>query len=979
MSEAPRLFGLPPGVDFPRALLIGLEQSLVDQPPEDWAKVEIWINTQRMRRRLQDLLAGGPPRLWPRIRLVTELANHPILADLPPPAPPLRRRLDLARLVAALLDKAPDLAPRSSLYTLADSLAELMDEMQSEGVEPGRLHDLDMGNLSAHWARAREFVTLVETYLGTDLSRNPGAGARQRLAAERLAARWQEAPPDHPVIVAGSTGSRGATALLMAAVARLPRGAVVLPGYDFDMPGAVWDRLEDVLTAEDHPQFRFRRLFDMLETGPDAVQPWPGAPQPPSKARNRLVSLALRPAPVTDQWMQEGPALPTLVAATADLTLIEAPSPRAEATAIALILREAAETQTRAALITPDRMLTRQVTAALDRWGIRPDDSAGLPLPLSPPGRFLRQVAALFGQKLTIGALLALLKHPLTASGSAGRGQHLLWTRELELALRRNGPAFPDGAALTGWAATGPGDGRADWAGWLAACLSGLGDSCAAPLSTHAARHIALAERLAAGPDVAGSGALWSESAGQQARNACDALLAEASAGGTMTPAEYSDLFHGIAQEYDVRDPVGAHPDVMIWGTLEARVQGADIVIMAGLNEGTWPKAPAPDPWLNRQMRADVGLLLPERQIGLAAHDFQQAIAAPRVVLTRAVRDSEAQTVPARWLNRLTNLMAGLPGQGGPDALGAMRARGRDWLARARMLDRPDMALPRAPRPAPRPPLSDRPRQLSVTAVERLIRDPYAVYARYILRLNPLDPLVQEADAPLRGTILHKVLEIFLDRPIEPDPAQARDRLMALTDTVLAGHAPWPAARVLWRARMARVADHFVQDEIARQAQARCVARERDGRVALPDGFTLTAQADRIDLRPDGGLIVYDYKTGMPPTLKSMELFDKQLLLEACIAERGGFQGIAPAPVDHVAYIGLGNPPKTVTNPLADDLTTQTWEALTTLIARYGEPDQGYTARARLQRREDVTDYDLLSRHGEWDETDPAQPMEVGQ
>ncbi|MBK1636153.1 double-strand break repair protein AddB [Rhodovulum adriaticum] len=979
MTDAPKLFGLPPGVDFPRALLDGLAAHMEDAPPEAMARVELWVNTQRMRRRLHELLAEGSPRLWPRIRLITDLARHPVLADLPPPVPPLRRRLELAQLVAALLDRAPDLAPRSALFDLADSLAALMDEMQAEGVAPQTLHDLDVGNLSAHWARARAFVTLVEEYLGPEMDQNPGAGARQRIAVQRLAAQWRSDPPDHPVIVAGSTGSRGATALFMAAVARLPQGAVVLPGFDFDMPAPVWAGLNDALAAEDHPQYRFRRIMDMLDSGPDAVRPWPAAPAPPSRERNRLVSLALRPAPVTDQWLQEGPALPPLAPATQDLTLVEAPSPRAEASAIALILREAVETGTRAALITPDRMLTRQVTAALDRWGIRPDDSAGLPLPLSPPGRLLRQVAALFGQPLTVGALLALLKHPLAASGGGARGPHLLWTRELELHLRRHGPAFPDGAALRDWAGGGPQDGRADWADWLADTLDGLDRAGTVPLTAHVARHLSLTERLAAGPGGADTGALWTGTAGEQARAACDALMAEAAAGGEMSPADYADLLHSVLQDGEVRDAIAPHPDVMIWGTLEARVQGADLVILAGLNEGSWPAMPAPDPWLNRQMRAQAGLLLPERQIGLAAHDFQQAIAAPRVVLTRAIRDAEAQTVPARWLNRLTNLMAGLPGPGGPDALQAMRDRGQRWLDMAAALDRPDRAVPRAPRPAPCPPVADRPGGLSVTGVERLIRDPYAVYARYILRLRPLDPLEQEADAPLRGTILHKVLEAFLDQPIEPDPAQAQARLMALTDAVLQDHAPWPAARVLWRARMARAAPDFIAGEIARQAQARCLARERDGRVTLPDGFTLSAQADRIDQRGDGGLVVYDYKTGTPPTLKTMELFDKQLLLEACIAERGGFQDIAAAPVDHVAYIGLGNPPKTVMNPLENDLTTQTWDDLVRLVARYGDREQGYTARARVQRREDVTDYDLLSRHGEWDETDAPEPQEVGE
>ncbi|MBN2906052.1 MAG: double-strand break repair protein AddB [Rhodobacteraceae bacterium] len=977
--DRPGLFGLPPGADFPKELLVGLEHRLSGHPPTAWAQVEIWVNTQRMRRRLHDLLGDGPPRIWPRIRLVTELSQHPILADLPRPASPLRRRLELARLVAALLDRAPDLAPRSSTFDLADSLAALMDEMQAEGVPPRALHDLDVGDLSAHWARARNFVTLVEDYLGPDLTDRPGLAARQRLAAERLAAHWQIAPPDHPVIVAGSTGSRGATALFMRAVARLPQGVVVLPGFDFDMPADAWGHLDDALSAEDHPQYRFHQMLRALDLGPAAVQPWHDAAGPPNAARNRLISLALRPAPVTDQWMEEGPQLSDLAGAMGDVTLIEAPSPRAEALAIALRLRAAAQEGVRAALVTPDRTLARQVTAALDRWALLPDDSAGQPLPLSPPGRFLRQVAALIGERLTVEALLALLKHPLAASSDQTRAHHLLWTRELELALRRDGPAFPDGAALIAWAAKHPDDGRAQWATWLATALEGLDQAGTEPLADHVVRHLTLAETLAAGPGMTGSGALWLEGAGQEALRLCDTLRAEAEAGGAMSPDDYADLFHSVLAGGEVRSALTPHPDIMIWGTLEARVQGADLVILAGLNEGVWPEAPAPDPWLNRKMRHAAGLLLPERQIGLAAHDFQQAIAAPQVVLSRAIRDAEAQTVPARWLNRLTNLLEGLASLDGPKVLTAMRARGEHWTKLGQTLDQPEARVPPAPRPSPQPPVADRPAQLSVTAIERLIRDPYAVYARYILRLRPLYPLVQAADAPLRGTVLHRVLDLFLEHPLDPDPDRARAALMALTDQVLAAEAPWPAARALWRARLARVADTFLRDEVDRQALAQCIARERKGSVSLENGFVLTAEADRIDLCPDGSLILYDYKTGAPPSLKSMDFFDKQLLLEACIAERGGFRYIAAARVRHVAYIGLANPPKTVTNPLENNLTMRTWDGLGTLIACYGDRAQGYTARNRIQKRTDVTDYDLLSRHGEWDETDRAQPQEVGE
>lgn len=975
-SDRPRLFALPPGTDFPEALVEGLVARLDTLAPEQAARVELYVNTRRMMRRIREMFDAGGPRILPRLRLVTDLGRDP-LAGLPPAVPPLRRRLELARLVQALLAREPDFAAGTAVYDLADSLAALMDEMQSEGVAPARLDDPRLAeDHAAHWERSLAFIRIVARYFEADAPPDPEA--RQRRVVEALVARWAEAPPDHPVIVAGSTGSRGATALFLEAVARLPQGAAVLPGYDFDMPESVWNSLDSgPMPAEDHPQYRFRRLVRALGLAATEVRPWTSRPAP-SPARNRLVSLALRPAPVTDQWMAEGPLLPDLAGATAGLSLIEAPSPRIEALAIALVLRQAAEEGGRAALITPDRMLTRRVIAALDRWGIMPDDSAGRPLALTPPGRLLRHVAALFGQRLTVEALLTLLKHPLVHSAGA-RGEHLRHSRDLELALRRRGPAFPAGADLLAWAARQEDAGRDGWARWLAETLDGVETPEDLPLAAHVARHLGVTEALAAGPGGAGTGGLWQEAAGEEARRAMAELSCEAGHGGSFAPADYADLVGALLQAGSVRQSEVAHPAISIWGTIEARVQGADLVILAGLNEGIWPELPAPDPWLSRRMRHQAGLLSPERRIGLAAHDFQQAVAAPEVVLSRALRDDEAQTVASRWLNRLTNLLRGLEAAGGAAALAGMRGRGQRWAELALALEEPRRKVPPAPRPAPRPPVAARPAELPVTGISRLIRDPYAVYARHILRLRPLDPLKPSPDARLRGTALHKVVETFIrERPEAESPEAARARLLATAATVLDETIPWPSARRFWLARLDRAADRFILDEAGRQARGRPVLLERPGAVRLDGGFTLTARPDRIDLFGDGRVHIYDYKTGEPPSPKEQEAFEKQLLLEAAMAERGGFAEIGPRPVEGVTYIGLLGRSGAQRNDLADGIATRTWEELHRLIAAYGRRETGYISRRAVKRERFEGDYDHLARFGEWEMSDPSEPEDVG-
>ncbi|KIC40956.1 helicase [Ruegeria sp. ANG-S4] len=962
-GTTPRVFAVPPGADFPKALVNGLRARTAAQPPEALARVQLVVNTRRMARRVRDLFDQGAPCLLPRLSLVTDLGESADLGHIPPAIPALRRRLELTQLIAKLLDQQPDLAARASLFDLSDSLAALIDEMQGEGVSADAIRKLDVSDMSGHWERAQKFVGIADQLISSG-DGALDAQARQRRVVEALIADWQDTPPKHPVILAGSTGSRGTTLMLMQAVARLPQGALILPGFDFDQPDYVWDRLNDALTSEDHPQFRFSKLMNKLGLKPSDVRAWTGDP-PPSPARNRLVSLALRPAPITDAWMAEGPTLDNIEGATRDLTLVEALSPRAEALAIALRLRQAAEDGQTAALITPDRMLTRQVSAALDRWNILPDDSAGLPLQLSPPGRFLRHVAGLFARRLDGEALLTLLKHPLCHDGGE-RGTHLLHTRDLELHLRRNGPPFPSRESMEDF---GAGDGISEtWLAWVTENFCDQQCPGERPTADWVARLRTLAQAISGGSD-GGTGTLWEKNAGQKALSVVTALENEAHHGGSMSAHDFADLLGALLAGEEVRDRDAPHPRIMIWGTLEARVQGADLLILGGLNEGSWPEAPAPDPWLNRQMRDKAGLLLPERRIGLSAHDFQQAIGAAEVWLTRSVRSDDAETVASRWLNRLINLLQGLPDQGGPQSLADMRGRGNQWLRWAAMLEDAPRTAP-AHRPSPCPPVAARPRRLSVTEIKRLIRDPYAIYAKHVLRLRPLDPLVQAPDALLRGIVVHEILEHFVRDSVLDMALLTRENFLKRAETLLAEHVAWPTARALWLARLERIADQFLTAERLRRTDGGPVAFEAALKLDIRQlAFTLNGRADRIDVNSRGALRIVDYKTGVPPTENQQAKFEKQLLIEAAVAEQGGLEGFDPLPVAQAVFIGMGGSYKEVPAPLDNEPSDKVLAELQKLISAYLEPDQGFSSRRMLHKDTDIGDYDHLARFGEWDRT----------
>ncbi len=966
-----RVFGIAPGCDFSQTLIDGLHVRLSGGPPEAMGKVTLFTNTRRAQRRIEEVLTSGPAQLTPTLRAIADIAKDPRLTKaLSKDGSAISRRLVMMQAVRGLLESGVSLAPPSAAFDLAGSLNALLDELDGEGLGTDIFETIETGAFSEHWKTSLAFLKIIdETSLAEGLPVS-GTEAAQRLAVIAMAQEWQRNPPNDPVLVVGSTGSRGTTALLMQAVLNLPQGAIILPGFDFDLPQPSWQELSDPKTGpQDHPQFGFAQLAGRLGFAPGEVTPWTERP-PASAARNRFVSLALRPAPVTNQWLEEGPAFaPQMADVAGGLSLLEAPNERFEAAAIAVALREAAEMDKRAVLITPDATLSRRVTADLRRWNILPDDSAGVPLRFTAPGILFSLFLSIEPDRLPSQDFLSILNHPLCASGW-DRGAHLELVRMLDIKVLRNAGPTVDWPAVLEW---GDKVEQGTWAQWLKTGFDALATAKAAPLSAFANAHSRAASILSAGPDPSGTdAALWDMAAGEKMRELFEALAGEDAAAGLLTSGDYRAVFSAMLNGETVRDE-GFLPDkrIAIWGQLEARVQGADLVILGGLNEDTWPKLDTPDPWLNRPARAALGLQLPERRIGLSAHDFQQAIANSEVILSRSRKKDNTPTVASRWLNRLENLMQGL-GEGGQSAVDQMRDRGKRYLELASALDVPSQTQPRAPRPAPAPPVDMRPATVSVTQVERLVRDPFSIYAEKILRLRPLPQLGRSADARDRGVSFHKVFEKFIAEIEDHVPDNAADLLLETAARVLEADTPWKTEQRIWLGRLRRVANSFVEQERTRREIAQPHLRETKARLTLSElerDIQLVGTADRIDRADDGSVAIYDYKSSLP-TDKQARLFSKQLHLEANLAIKGGFEDLGRAHAKHLELIGLSKPGDIEVLDCTPELLGQIWDQFITLISYFEDPENGYAARLRPMFKDGWDDFDQLARRGEWEDSD---------
>lgn len=967
------IFGIPLGSDYPREFVLGLLEKYKDKPPHEIARINIIVNTSRMRTRLTNIFADQGCMLLPRLHLISDLTDL-MRGDLTSfDANTMAEKFELIRLVSKLLNAQPHFAPKTSLFALSDSLQDLVNEIAEENISADAIMNLNVQDQSGHWQNTLEFLKIVFQYL--DHHEGQIASSKLSNQVRAIGDIWSKLPMLEPVYLVGSTGSRKPALDLMKSVSELPNGNIVLPGFDFDAPPSMWSHLLSDRANEDHPQFRLAKVIQSCGGHPTNLASWSNSVT--NMDRSALISLSLRPAPVTDSWMKEGPGLKNLPDATAGITLIEATSKRQEALAIALRLRQAVDSGETATLITPDREISRYVSSIMSRWDITPDDSAGVPLSLTPVGRFIRETAALVSSEIKISQIFAILKHPMCHAGQQ-RGDHLLLTRELELYLRKNGIVSLLPSVLEKWAERQTNEMTSEWVHWFSKSFLSLQETRTQNFASWLHHHVILTEQIAMGCN-----ALCAEDASLRATQSGKPIfeliknLRETIE--TSLDCEFSDyigILNGLLSSASLRETVQTHPRVLIWGTLEARVQGADFYILAGLNEGIWPETGDSDPWLNRQMRKDVGLRVPERKIGLSAHDYQQLVCQENVWITRSIRSDDAETVPSRWINRLMNLLNGIPDKSGQVALENMRARGRVWLEFAESIDGfdPTMVSGSAPRPAPCPPVHARPKSMAVTDIRTLIRDPYSIYAKHILKLRRLNPLNALPDARMRGTVVHQVLETYFRNWEAISPAERKNAFMTVLDDTLRETVPWPVTQIFWRNRLEQVVDWLIKDEIKRRLVAEPVGFEAVGKFEITDlQFTLRAIADRIDQRRDGSLVIYDYKTGTAPTEKQQLFFDKQLYMLSIIAENVGFQNIEPNTVFDAQFIGLGTPAKVVQIPIEKESLEQANTKLRHLISSYSDQDQGYTARRALFKSSDFSDYDHLSRFGEWDTSHPPK------
>ncbi len=997
-----KVFNLPPSSAFLDELARGLVDATgARDNPEALADALIFTPNQRAARGLALALynAMNGTMLTPEIRPLGDIEEEDGLAafgpdalDLPPSLSSAQRRGALARLIQAWrINVDGERLPPASLLAAADELGALIDQASLVGgVDWSQLEALAgelAPALAEHWQVSADFLDIVMKAWPAHLRETGYSDPQVRRlgAAEALATRWARKPPQHPVVIAGSTGAGAATRRLMQAVLSLPRGLIVFPGLDPDLTAKSWGA---IAAAASHPQHTFGATLAWLGLKPSDIRPWPvEAEVSPERARRRLINEALAPASETSDWNRRLEALAApasarelVTEALHGLSLIEAEDESEEALAAALLLRETLETPgATAALVTPEASLARRTAAILERWGIDIAPSAGVPLTRTAPGSLLLILSRWIAAPADPVLLLSVLRHDCVAMDRTPEEMRTI-VSDMERATLRNPPRsltlkhlahrlstlkwphtpLPDAARLIE---------ELDSAHYAAnpAFADDAIDGAAA------AQAIAqLAETLCATPTIGGA-RIWSGKAGAMAAQFIDQLSQLSDAMGPMDAHAFPDFAEAVMQRMIAAPDAPEHPRIAIFGPLEARLQRRDRMILASLNEGSWPKPAAADAFLNRTLRKRLGLPDPDERIGLSAHDFAQMANAPEVILLRARRVDDKPAVASRWLWRLRTLAAG--GVGGREAADALLAPAADAdpLVWARALRHVDKVTPAKP-PAPTPPVEARDlTRFSPSRVVKLIRDPYADYAQKVLRLEPLRSVSEDVDARERGTAVHKAIELFEEEANEMSISalieQELNKAGAAEELIRLEMPMWEragAAYLRWSAeRKPRRADAVTEKKtsITFESSAGTV--------------TLKATADRVERMKDGTLAIIDFKTGQPKKAAQVETgLEPQLALEAAIGARASFGHLPAAPASELIYFQISMSAATLkdTNgkPLqfnsgsTREIAEKALEGLKGLIELYANPAQPYYSKPRVEFIWNVADYDRLARRAEW-------------
>lgn len=879
-------------------------------------------------------------------------ANSEVLRQLPPAIDNYERLFLFTRLIISKPAEygLPEMT-FAQAFALAQDLAKLMDVFYNEQLSFDGLKNLVPEQYAVHWQETLNFLQIISKYWPQILQERGLCDMvnRKNALLKAQAEIWQNNKPSGQIVAAGITALFPGLKQLLKTIKNLPNGEIYFYGLDKQLEDEAWEQAD-----ESHPQYELKQLLEFLQISRFEVK---DAVKPHNAAREKLVSEMMRPALSTLEWRSlSADSLPS--EATENLHLITTEDMGQEASAIAVIMRDTLNTASKtAALVTTDRNLARRVAAELERWQIKIDDSAGKPLHLTPVGIYLRSILEVLEADFSDSSVLALLKSPFIRLNSDLASVRRR-VRDYELALRT--PAY------SGIKKEIPEKLLQDVV-LLKQTIRPLAELYANPQADFTAllqTHLQVAEALSGSKNGGGDKVLWRSDDGRKAAALFSKVLPQLKVLEQIDPKQYAAVLTRLMATETVRPLYGTHPRLKILGPIEARFNQYDVVIIGEVNEGVWPVLPSSDPWMSRPMKKDFGMPLPEKAIGVMAADFCQLMCAPEVYLTRAKRVTGTPMNKSRWLLRLETVLKAY----GKEAETLLDYK---YTSLARLQDTPAVQ-DKIVVPAPKPPIESRPRRLSASWLERLICDPYSVFAAKILRLKQLDAPDKDLSFADYGNLIHGILEEFNTKFPQELPSDAREQLINIGLNKFQSAEISAELRAFWWPSFVKTVDWVLAQEAICRPDIKQIYNEVEGQMefAAPAGpFIAEARADRLNFNKDGSIDIIDYKTGSIRSNKQVHAgYAPQLPIEGLIAASGGFskngRKIPTGKVNKLSYWRLGNKITEITE--TDKVLAQTRENLQKLISAFDFETTPYLARPNPKYVPKYSEYDHLERIKEW-------------
>lgn len=957
-----KIYNIPASVCFVNVLA----KKFLDEYRNDLsglADVLFLLPNRRAVKSLRDAFVrerGLSPMLLPRMTPIGDVEEDDLflsggesrdyLAKMHPAVGNTERLLLFIRIIMAKPGEfGMEKMSLSQACYLAQELSGLIDTVNNEGLSFANLEKLVPEDYAVHWQETLKFLQIITEYWPAILAERNliDSSVRRKLLLEAQSEIWNKNKPDRRIILAGSTATFPAMKELAKTVLALPRGEIYMAGLDKYAETEDWEKVD-----ESHPQFELKQLLEYLDLPRELVA---DVVLPGNADREKLVSEIMRPAETTNKWLDiQNKNISSR--AWEGIRLVSCADIRQEALAIAMIMRETLETEGRTgALVTSDRGLARRVAAELERWNIKVDDSAGRPLHLTPVGIFLRLTVKAVTAKRSRADLLGLLKHPMFLAGM----DNAVVRRQVRALERKVWRGEENDEILESF---------------LRSILEQMSDLSAffdnekVSFKAMLKQHIETAEVLAATEDKNGAQILWRGDDGEAAAKFIAGLYEKADVLGEISPVEYAGVLDVMMAAVNVRPKFGSHPRLKILGPIEARLNRFDVTIIGEVNEGIWPKAAGADPWMSRPMKKEFGFPLPEKACGVMGFDFSQLLCGEKVYLTRADRVQGTPMVKSRWWLRLETVLKAL----GKDAGDCEAGEYKTW---AGVTDRPGTFIRINP-PAPRPPLEARPVKMSASGIEKWMRDPYEVFAKYILGLRPLEELEKEPDFADYGTIIHAILQEFNNKYPGQLPANTREKLIKMGMDYFAGNEIAQETRAFWWPNFEKSVDWLLEKEYAYRPGIERVNNEVKGELTIATGgrdFTLTAIADRVDLTKGGKVNIIDYKTGRARKEKEVRSGKApQLPIEGLIARGGGFENIPAQEVDKLIYWQLGKQEIEISDEI-NQVLDDNQALIREYISLFEFETTAYVCQPNPKNIPEYSDYEHLARIKEWSVQDTEE------